>query len=456
MKLFNKRALSALILLSLVLSILLSSLTSCNLFAYVADSKEEIEGNIGSSIEKGESEHDFVADYLREWGLPKFDRLKYYFTENCFDKVYNYEGGLPETLTHATETAKLFIEYYYDEIDLEDQVKVTDALIRCYIAVLDDPYAVYRTAEETNSFTTDMSGSFGGIGVVVRYDHENQSVIVETVYNDSPAEEAGLKKGDLLYAVDGQTIDDIGYQNIATYIRGEIGTTVEITVIRDGDKINLTAVRKNMEEVSVSSRIEDGNIGYVQILSFKGNTLEQFVSAITSLEEAGVKGIIFDLRDNPGGYLTAVTDVLSYILESGLDLVTYRYKDSAPIVVKTKDDSKGFDHVINLPMTVICNENTASAGEIFTAALRDYAKDGLIDVTIVGATTYGKGIMQNSYKYNLDGSSITMTIAYYDPPCGINYHGIGIEPDIPVTNTDSEDLQLLTARAKLLELINAN
>lgn len=456
MKTYTKRALSALILLSLVLSLLLSSLTSCNLFAYVAESKEEIESNIESTLANDESKHDFVSDYLREWGLPKFDRLKYYFTENCFDKVYNYDGGLPETLTHAAETAKLFTQYYYGEIDHNDQVKVTDALIRCYIAVLDDPYAVYRSPEETESFTTDMSGSFGGIGVVVRYDHENQSVIVETVYNDSPAEKAGLKKGDYLYSVDGQTIDDIGYQNIATYIRGEIGTTVEITVIRDGEKINLTAVRKNMEEVSVSSRIEDGNIGYVQILSFKGNTLEQFVSAITSLEEAGVKGIIFDLRDNPGGYLTAVTDVLSYILESGLDLVTYRYKDSAPIVVKTEDDAKGFDHVINLPMTVICNENTASAGEIFTAALRDYAKDGLIDVTIVGATTYGKGIMQNSYKYNLDGSSITMTIAYYDPPCGINYHGIGIEPDIPVTNTDSEDLQLLTARAKLLELINAN
>lgn len=456
MKILPKRALSGLILLSLVLSILLSTLTSCNLFAYVAESKVEIESNVESSLENDKSEYDFVADYLREWGLPKFDRLKYYFTEYCFDKVYNYEGGLPETLNHAAETADLFIEYYYDEIDLDDQVKVTDALIRCYIAVLDDPYAVYRTAEETESFTTDMSGSFGGIGVVVRYDHENQSVIVETVYNDSPAEKAGIKKGDLIYSVDGQTIDDIGYQNIATYIRGEIDTKVEITVIRDGEKINLTAVRKNMEEVSVSSRIEDGNIGYVQILSFKGNTLEQFVAAITSLEEAGVKGIIFDLRDNPGGYLTAVVDVLSYILESGLDLVSYRYKGRDPIVVKTEDDEKGFDHVINLPMTVICNENTASAGEIFTAALRDYAKEGLIDVTIVGATTYGKGIMQNSYKYNLDGSSITMTIAYYDPPCGINYHGIGIVPDIPVANTDTEDLQLLTARAKLLELINAN
>ena len=193
----------------------------------------------------------------------------------------------------------------------------------------------------------------------------------------------------------------------------------------------------------------------MRIVSFKKNTFDQFVNAIDALEAANVKGIVFDVRGNPGGYVDSVCDVISYIIPTGHTVLSYQYKGRPATELKSTDDAKNTDHVIDLPITVICNEYTASAGEIFTAAIRDYRDEGLLRASIVGTNTFGKGIMQNTYYY-LDDSSVTLTVAYYNPPCGENYHGKGVAPDVVIENTAEEDLQLLTAYAELLELINAN
>jgi carboxyl-terminal processing protease len=279
--------------------------------------------------------------------------------------------------------------------------------------------------------------------------------MVNTVYPESPAEKAGLKVGDFIYAVNGVTVEEIGYLNAVYHIRGEIGTDVEITVIRGAEFVTVTATRGEVEEINVEYDFDDETkLGYVRIVSFKGNTFDQFKNAIDEVMAKGAVGIVFDLRSNPGGYVQSVCDVLSYIIPTDKTLLSYQYKGKDEVVIKSYDDGKGgYDHVIDLPMTVICNEYTASAGEIFTAAIRDYRDEGLMKATIVGTNTFGKGIMQNTFPYT-DDSTVTLTVSYYNPPCGVNYHGTGIAPDVVVELSEDRDTQLEAAYAELLKLIN--
>ncbi len=458
----NTRAVNRFLSLLLTLIIILSSLSSCIFFRKPAESKEEIAQNIASDS----ANHSYTYQYLADWGVPVFDYTKFFYFEDKVNDHYNF-SELPSVKEHATATAEAFLEYYYDKIDLSDKSAVTDALLTCYVAVLGDPYSLYREPVATEKFETDMSGSFGGIGVMIEYDHTNETLMVSTVFIDSPAEKAGVKVGDYIHAVDGKAVDELGYLNAVNYVRGKIGTYVELTLLRDGEYVTLSVLRDKVEEISVSHEIdEETNFGYVQIVSFKDNTYEQFKKSIDALETAGVSGIIFDLRGNPGGYVHSVCDVMSYILPTGYTVVSYRQKGKSTFEEKTRNDSTG-DHTVNLPMVVICDENTASAGEIFTAAIRDYRNEGMLRATIVGTTTYKKGIMQSGYSY-IDGSTVTLTTAFYDPPCGVNYHGIGVSPDVyvelPEPELDEEtgkylpieDTQLNAAVEELKKLVNAN
>lgn len=448
------RGVSRLLLLIITLTIILSSVTSCGILSYTADSKEEIQQNLDGASEV--ASYGYVCDYLRRWGMPTFDKLKFQYLEERFIQLYNYEDGMPDTFAHAKETAELFLESYYGEIDLTSKTEVTDALLDCYVTVLDDPYAFYRPPAETEDYATDMSGKFGGIGVMVEYNDQDESIMVNTVYPDSPAEKAGVMVGDYIYAVDGKTVEELGYTNAVNYVRGEIGTDVELTLLRGEELVTVVATRAEVEELNVVYEIsEDKTYGYVQIVAFKSNTFDQFKEAIDSLEATGVKGIIFDLRGNPGGYVSSVTEVISYIVPDGKTIMSYQYKGRDNVVL-VSDDEGDEDHVVDLPFVVLCNQYTASSGEIFTSAIRDYRNDGDLTATIVGTTTYKKGIMQTSYYYPLDQSTVTFTVAYYNPPCGVNYHGIGITPDVVVENTKTEDLQLGAAIEEMIKLINDN
>ena len=455
---FLNKSLCKLLALVITANILLFSFCSCKLFVYVADSKEEIAKNIEDSSSKRFNDH--VADYLRDWGLPLYESIKFRHVENYFQNYYNYAGGMPDTYSHAVKTARLFLEKYYDNINKNDKTVVTHALLDCYVSALDDPYSIYRTPEAAGNYTEDMSGKFGGIGVMVEYDYDKSTIMVNTVYIGSPAEKSGIRVGDYFYAVDGMTIAELGIDNVVSHIRGEIGTNVNLTLIRDGRFVDITVQRAEVQEINVSYELDtDTKIGYVRIVAFKGNTFEQFAKAIDTLEAQGAKGIIFDLRGNPGGYLQSVCDVISYLIPNDKTIVTYQYKGSNSVRLVSENDETStgqtLDRVVNLPMVVICDQYTASAGEIFTSAIRDYRNDGLINATIVGTTTYGKGIMQNTYSY-ADGSSFTMTVAYYNPPCGINYHGTGVYPDINVTLTGEGDAQLDAAYEAAKKLKNAN
>ena len=447
-------AISKSLVLLLVLSVLFSSLVSCNLFSYVAGDKGEIQDNINGTDDSTPSnkQNDYVLDYLREWGMPLFDKVKFKYFEECFIQLYNYEGGMPDTLSHAKKAAELFMENYYDIIDKNDKTDVTDALLDCYVSALDDPYAFYRPPIETEDYMTDMSGKFGGIGVMVEYNDQDETIMVSTVYPGSPAEKAGIKVGDYFYSVDGKTVEELGYTNAVNHVRGEIGTSVTLVMLRGNEYVTVTAIRDEVEEINVAYDIDtEKNVGYVQIVAFKENTFPQFREAIDALEAAGVKGIIFDLRNNPGGYVDSVVSVISYLVPDGKPVMSYQYKGYAEKVLYSEDE--GEDHEINVPCVVICNQYTASAGEIFTAAMRDYRNAGEMSATIVGVNTYGKGIMQSSYYYPLDKSTVTFTVAYYNPPYGGNYHGVGVVPDVVVEIENNMDTQIEAAINELQKLI---
>ena len=451
MKNLHERAAGKLILLALTLSLLLSSLCSCDIFSYVADDKAEIENNIANSTDPY---YEYVTDYLRSWGLPIFDKTKVKYFETCFTQLFNY-SQMPTVYEHARLTAIDFLESYYDEINVKDKNAVTNAILDCYVKALGDPYSIYRPPVDTEDYMTDMSGKFGGIGIVVEYT-EDDRILVNTVYPNSPAEKAGIKVGDYIHAVDGQTVEEIGVDYAINYVRGEIGTPVELTLLRGSEYVTVTAIRDAVEEINVDYYIfTDTNIGYVQIVSFKKNTFEQFKACIDALEEAKVDGIIFDLRNNPGGYIDSAVQLVSYLIPDGRTVMSYQYKGRNPVELIAQDE--GSDHVVDLPFVVLCNQYTASSAEIFTAALRDYRDDGLIDATIVGTNSYGKGIMQSTYYYPLDQSTVTLTVSFWNPPCGINLHGIGIMPDNKVEITDpTVDTQLEAGIEAMLKLINDN
>lgn len=461
MKIINK-LISSVLVLALVFS-----LSACLLFPTTPEveleGKEAILAAVEETLKNDAYNYEYVYPYLVKWGITGFDLQKFFSYEYTFDSKYNFEDGLPETLTHARDTAYYFIENYYDKIDINNEEKLTDALLYSYVYTVGDKYAFYRTAEEYEQFDQEMSGKFGGIGIQVEYDHTNRTILINQVFEDGPAAEAGLKVGDYIIGVDGKSLDELGgYQNALSFVRGEEGTDVTVTVDRNGEILNITVTRALIDEASVSYALIDGKYGYIRISSFKLNTAEQFREAVEALEDLGVIGYIFDLRSNPGGYVHTAVEMVSYIIPSNKKVISYQYKGQSVESYRTSTDTLPLDeglygdHVIDLPMVIICDKYSASSSEIFIAALRDYdgPAEDIIDLTIVGQTTYGKGIMQASYGYTLDDSYVTFTVSYFNPPSGVNFHGVGIVPDVYVEYGETTDAQLEESIRQLEILIN--
>lgn len=415
----------ALLVLLLTLAIAVC-LSSCLQSSSEDDFLYEKDALLESIAENSDYTADYVFSYFAVWRFPKFDKSKLYSVENTFRK--NYVEPLPEAGELALSMADCFFEYFYGEIDLHDSEEVTIALVNCLTYSVGDDYAIYRTPEEFEDYDTDMSGEVVGIGVQIMFNRLENTCLVESVHSGSGAESAGILPGDYIVAVDKERVFDMGYEKTLASVRGEIGSTVEITVLRDGVEISFNIVRSLITEQTVSYSVSDEKIGYVKITGFKENTAEQFKAAIDHFKSEGCVGVIYDLRSNPGGYLSSVLEMLSYIAPKGQRLVSFSNDYGDPINCKDP-------HTYLIPSVVICNQYTASAGELFTSAIRDFGEAGLLDVTIVGETTYGKGIMQSTFFYT-DGSTITMTVAYYNPPSGKNYHKVGITPSVKCENME--------------------
>ena len=442
------------IILILALVLVVALICAAVVSAFMNDTgamttREDIEAKL---TELGETDlgHSYVANHLTDYGIGGFDASRLRNVEFYFNT--KYAGDLPSIPVMAYETASLFMEYYFDRVDHSDRDTLTTAIIHCYVESTGDDYAVYRLPEEVEEFTDDMSGTFVGIGVSVIQTEDPVTgklaeVLVDSVMPGSGALDAGVLPGDLIVAVDGTSIYDLTSNQLISMIRGDAGTRVVITVSRGGESIDISCERRKIVESTVEYKVE-GRIGYITITSFKSNTDELFKEALSYMYTMEVEGIVFDVRRNPGGYLDSVLNVLDTIV--GADTPLASYEDASGMVVNYTSTGRGVPLLV--PAVVLCNEYTASAGELFTAAMRDYNDMGIIDAEIVGVTTFGKGIMQSTYSF-FDGSSITLTSAFYNPPSGINYHNIGITPDHVVSESAEGDAQLDAAIAVLNRMI---
>ena len=330
----------------------------------------------------------------------------------------------------------------------EDMNKVSEGIYKGLVSGLEDPYSVYYTEEEFNALMEESSGNYCGIGAMVQKNVETGLVSVVKVFKNSPAEEAGLKAGDVLYKVGDMEITGLDLDTLVkTYIRGEEGTTVDLTVLRgdEHDKVELHITRRAIEAETVEYKMLDNNIGYISVSEFDQPTYNQFKTAIDELQSDGMKGLVIDLRDNPGGLLDTVVDMLDYMLPDGLLVYTADKNGNGDKYYS--DDG----HQVDIPLVVLVNGNSASASEVFTGAIKDF-KWG----TIIGTQTFGKGIVQDILPLG-DGSGLKITVAHYYTPSGFDLHGKGITPDIEVELDETavygedSDNQLKAAIEKLLK-----
>lgn len=334
---------------------------------------------------------------------------------------------------------------YLGDIDEEN---LLNYVARGYMVGIDDKYAAYMTQEEYKYYQQENEGTLVGIGTTARKDDSGYILIVD-VKENSPAEAAGIQAGDLIVKVNDEDILTIGYTQAMSNIKGEEGTKVNLTLRREGEDYSVELTRKNIQSSTVEYRTIGDN-GYIKMSNFDETTVDDFKYAVSDLKSQGVKGLIFDVRNNPGGLLDSVADVLDYLLPEG-DLVSETNKKGETKVLCTSDSS-----CIELPMVVLVDGETASAAELFAADLRDFKV-----AELVGQTTYGKGIMQGAFPLE-DGSAIKMTIAYFNPHSGVNFNGVGLKPDYEVALTTEQKLNFDTLDEtsdpqlmKAIEVLNA-
>ena len=319
------------------------------------------------------------------------------------------------------------IERYYLYEDEIDKDSLIDGIYSGYASALGDPYTEYYNKEETQSLLETTSGEFSGIGATMSMGVDSGEITVVNVYKDSPAEKAGIREGDILYQVDDRETAGVDLSTVVSWIKGEKGTDVTLHILRDGEEIEKTATRDIVEIRTVEYEMKDGQTGYIAVSEFDDVTYDQFKAALEDLEAQGMEGLVIDLRNNPGGNLSTVTDMLKLLLPEGT-------------IVSTKDKYGNTDeitcdgsHEFTKPLAVLVNQYSASASEIFSGAIQDYGIG-----QIVGMTTYGKGVVQQLMDLG-DGTYLKLTIAEYYTPSGRSINGAGVEPDVEVENVYSEE-----------------
>ena len=305
-----------------------------------------------------------------------------------------------------------------------------DAICKEAVAVLDDKYSYYMTAEEYKEWTEKVTGTFYGIGVAFTQDDDG-SFVVNRVMEASPAELAGMKAGDILLKVDGKSYEDSN--KIAAAIRGDEGTSVEITYERDGVSKTVSLVRGEVKDISVYATELDGaykDYGYIQIASFEEETAKQFETELEAMEQKGVKGLVIDLRNNPGGMMDQCIAVADMLLPEAM--ITYTRDKNGKEETYNSDE-----HCTDLRYVVLVNGNSASAAEIVAAAIKDNGGK------LVGEKTFGKGVIQGTIDLQ-DGSAMSLTIMEYFSPAGNKIHKKGVKPSHKVSLPENAktDVQL--------------
>lgn len=311
-------------------------------------------------------------------------------------------------------------EYYLNGIDND---KMKDGIYKGMVDSLGDPYTVYYNSEEYKQFTSSSSGTYSGIGVAVSQNVTTGAITIVKTFKKGSGEKEGMKPGDVIYKVEGKRIEGLELSKVVSMIKGEEGTFVKVTVLRDGKEIEFNLERKKLEVDTVNYRMEDRSgkkIGYISVSEFDEVTASQFKSAISELSKEGMEGLVIDLRDNPGGLLDVTCEMLDRMIKKGL--LVYTVDKYGKRVDEDATDSDSFDK----PVAILVNGNSASASEVFSGAMKDYKA-----ATLVGTKTFGKGIVQSIVPFG-DGTAMKVTVSKYYTPNGVNIHGTGIEPDVVV------------------------
>lgn len=313
----------------------------------------------------------------------------------------------------------LMNEYFLDEYSEEE---LEEGLLEGYVSGLNDPYSVYYDEEETKALLESVQGEYSGIGAVLSQDLNTGIITMIRIYEDSPAMKAGLKDGDVLYKVGDIEVTGEDLSEMVSHIKGEKGTEVELTVYREGEDepITVTAIRDEIEIETVTYKMLDDSVGYIAVSEFEDKTCGQYKEALTELTAQGMKGLIVDLRNNPGGSLSAVCDMSDIMLPEGLIVYTEDRDGEKTEYKSTAEES--FDK----PLAVLVNGNSASASEIYASAIQDHGIG-----TIVGTQTYGKGVVQSVFDLK-DGTCLKLTVSEYFTPNGRTIHGEGVTPDVEV------------------------
>lgn len=322
------------------------------------------------------------------------------------------------------------------------------AAVEGILSVLDDKHTEYFTAEEYEKIMESYSGTMSGIGVIVTLDNDGQVVVVRTL-SDTPACRAGIVEGDIITEVDGMDIKDMALEKVVTMIRGEEGTEVNLKIYRPEDNgiIEVTVTRARFDVPNLISDIFEGDVGYIQYFDFQDRGAQKLDKEIQKLIDGGAKGLILDLRNNPGGVLDDAVEVCDLFLDEGI-IVTIKGRTENKERIDKYLAWKG--KYTEIPLVVLINEFSASASEVVAGALKDNDR-----AILVGERSFGKGTVQVIYELS-DGSGLKFTTARYFLPLGLSVDGVGINPDILVKLEPdaTEDIQLIKAIEEINTLIS--
>lgn len=366
--------------------------------------------------------------------------------------VYNYfvktEDGLAKTLI-STETSKLdtkiqLIRKYLDEEylgEIKDEEELIESAVKGYVEGLGDEYTEYLTKEEYEELMIDVNGDYVGIGIYMSQDIYGNVVVLLPI-EGSPAEEADLRTGDIITKVNGENCTDMELSVVANNVKGEEGTTVELEILRGEEVLNKTVERRTVEINPITSEVLEGNIGYIEILSFDSECSKEFEEKLDELLQKNIKSLIIDVRNNGGGIVTEAIDISELFIPKGKTIMIELDKDSKEYRTIAKTDAKVNS---DIEIIVLANENSASASEIFVGALKENRA-----AKIVGTKTFGKGVMQEIVPVS-SGGALKLTIEEFRTPNGNVINKKGIEPDVVIE--DNEETEKDEQLQKAIEIL---
>lgn len=355
-----------------------------------------------------------------------------YVGENVkYVQISSKDSAISSTLASFR---KIIDQKFLGEID---EQKMMSETIKGYIKGLDDPYTEYMTKEEMDDFSADVMGNFAGIGIYLTKDTEKNAVVIISPIKDTPAFKAGILPGDIVTKVNGVSYTGEQLNEASNKIKGEIGTTVKLEILRDGEIKEFEITREQIKINHVESKVIDNEIGYIEFNSFDEGCSEEFKQKLEELKSKNVKSLIIDIRNNGGGLVDEALKIADYIVEKDATLLITTDKKGKEEITKATQEP-----IIDLPIVLLTNKSSASASEILAGILKDNKK-----ATIVGEKTYGKGVIQELLTLK-DGSGLKITTNEYYTPNKNKINKVGITPDIEVKLDESVENQLVIEEAK--------